>query len=230
MSGLNQYELESFKHAGRTIRIYADPDPWNPRTDGDNLTHLACWHRRADLGDETISHMTAKEIIKRARNSGDRVLAILPLWLYDHSGMTMRAGSNRPGYPFTCQWDAGQVGWGYVLQSQAEKMGCVGPRFDQLTPGVMTEVGTWDKAALEDAIRGDVSTYDDYLTGSVYGFVIEGLDGDEIDSLWGIYAGEEGLKYVRKEACDAAEGTEDPAVVRMADELSNRVTYAGVGT
>ena len=35
-------------------------------------------------------------------------IIILPLYLYDHSGISMKTT------PFSCQWDSGQVGWIYV--------------------------------------------------------------------------------------------------------------------
>lgn len=223
MSGLKEYELRRFEHNNRTVVIYADPDPLNPRKEYDNIATLSCWHRRADLGDETIQHMTAKDIIKRAKDAGDRVLAILPLWLYEHSGMTIRTGTNRPGYPFTCPWDSGQVGWAYVLKSRAKAMGCVGSFTDRETG----KKRKYDKAWYEDAIRGDVSTYDDYLTGACYGYEVLGQDDETLDSCWGFYCGDAGIDYVIGEAKSAAEGCEDPAVQRDADELASRVTYAG---
>src|SRR5271166_4140206 len=127
-------EAESFKHNGFTVRIYYDPSPFDPR-ENDNLVTLACWHRRANLGDEQIEGgTTPKELIKRVRASGGKVIAILPLYLYEHSGMTM----NTTG--FSCRWDSGQVGWAYITKASAEAMGCVSSYEYQ------GETITWDKA------------------------------------------------------------------------------------
>ena len=209
--------IESFEVNGRTVKIYHDEDAEGPR-EYDNLATLACWHRRSNLGDEQISGMTAKELIRDLRSKGEKVLALLPLYLYQHSGMTMSTT------PFSCRFDSGQVGWAYVTKSSAEKMGCVGDRWD-LDPATTLRVivGKWDKAALEDAIRGEVSSYDDFLAGRCYGYVVEGRDGDELESCWG-FVGD--LNYVRSEARSAAEHSTDPAIQRNADELEARATYA----
>jgi len=209
--------IETFKHAGRTVSIFHDEDPMSPR-DYDNIATLACWHRRANLGDEQIEGgMTAKELIRSLRDRGEKVLALLPLYLYEHGGRSISTGS------FSCRFDSGQVGWAYVTKSSAEKMGCVGERHEQYEPGKMRVVGTWDKAALEESIRGEVSSYDDFLTGACYGYVVEGAEGDELESCWG-FVGD--LNYVRSEARSAAEYSTDPAIQRNADELEARATYA----
>ena len=61
----------------------------------------------------------------------------------------------------------------------------------------------YDRAFFEEAIRGEVAEYDQYLTGQVYGYVIEDEDGDHVDSCWGFIGG---LDYVRTSAKEAAEG------------------------
>ena len=77
------------------------------------------------------------------------IAIIRDLSLYDHSGITIFAGSP------TCRWDSGQVGWQYVTDESLE-----------------TE---WDgdrERALKymDAV---LEEYDNYLRGNVYGFVLE---------------------------------------------------------
>jgi hypothetical protein len=62
-----------------------------------------------------------------------------------------------------------------------------------------------------------------YLRNEVYGFEIEGVDGDALDSCWGFY----GLEDVRADAKEAAECCDDPALDRAADELAARATFAG---
>jgi len=187
-------EAEKFKHNGFTVTIYFDPQPMDPR-ECDNLSTLACWHRRASLGDEQIEGMNAKELIKHVRDKGDKILALVPLYLYQHSGMTM----NTTG--FSSGWDSGQVGWGYVTRASAEQMGCVGTYKDRETG----ETKTYDKAFFEDAIRQEVKVYDDFITGQCFGYEVTDEDGDHIDSCWG-FVGD--LDYVRKEARESAENAE----------------------
>lgn len=196
----DEYLVEEFERAGRKVRIYTDTDCESPRQN-DNMVVLAHWHRRLVLGDDEISHCTEEEL----RENVPDILAVLPLYIYEHGGVTMRTGA------YSCQFDSGQVGWGYVTKASAEAMGCVGPE--------------WTTERLEESIKAEVSNFDDYLTGRCYGFQVLGMDGEEIDSCWG-FIGD--LKYVVEQAKYAAEYAEDPAVQRRADELASRVTYAGI--
>jgi hypothetical protein len=201
--------IETFTHAGRTVSIFYDNDPVNPCKNYDQLATLACWHRRSNLGHEQIQPMSEEEL--RERVGEEEILAVLPLYLYQHSGMTISTT------PFSCRFDSGQVGWAYVTRASAKKMGCVGDRHSYES-GKSVVVGTWDEAAYKEAIEGEVATYDLYLTGECYGYQITGSDGDELDSCWG-FLGD--LKYVREEARSAAEHATDPATQRNADELES---------
>ena len=67
---------------------------------------------------------------------------MLPLYLYDHSGITM----NTTG--FSCPWDSGQVGWIYASKEDALR------EFG----GKTFTAATRKKA--EDRMRGEVEYYD----------------------------------------------------------------------
>lgn len=160
------------------IKILPDPDPENPR-DFDNLGTMVCWHRRYRLGDRhdhadaadflcalsglsSESDLSLNALFARA----ERKAVILPLFLYDHSGITI----NTTG--FHCPWDSGQVGYVYVSLA-----------------GIRKEYGVKRVTAAQrdkvaDVLRQEVATYDHYLTGNCYGFVIEKED-EEIDACWG---------------------------------------------
>lgn len=101
---------------------------------------------------------------------------MLPLYLYDHSGITMSTG------PFSCPWDSGQVGWIYVTKKK-----------------VREEYG-WKKLnkkrieKIEGHLKAEVEEYDRFLAGRVYGFVITehgickhcGAEIEaDVDSCWG---------------------------------------------
>jgi len=217
---MNRNAIESFEHNGLTVQIVHDDDAESPRETCDNMTVLACWHRRSNLGDKQIEGgMTAKELIRSLRAEGEKVLALLPLYAYEHGGITMSTGS------FSCRFDSGQVGWGYVTQSSAEEMGCVGTYTDRETG----ETKAYDKAFFEEAIRLDVRTYADYLEGQCYGYTVEDDDGTEVASCWG-FVGD--LEYVRTEAIDAANHADNPARDRMiaeqVAEFNERATQASV--
>ncbi|OPX89466.1 MAG: hypothetical protein A4E53_01543 [Pelotomaculum sp. PtaB.Bin104] len=94
---------------------------------------------------------------------------ILPLYLYDHGGLTMRT------YPFSCPWDSGQVGWIYVGREKIRKEYGV----KHVTKKVRDRV----VAALES----EVKTYSQWIEGDVYGFVLEDDKGNKINSCWGFF-------------------------------------------
>lgn len=120
---------------------------------------------------------------------------ILPLFLYEHSGITMKTS------PFSCPWDSGQVGIIFVSKVDAAKH--------------------WDANTKEKALeclRLEVEEYDQYLTGDVYGYVIEDEEGDILDSCWGFY----GWDYAIGEMKDVAEYYEN-AERKIRDEISKRM-------
>lgn len=91
---------------------------------------------------------------------------MLPLYLYDHSGITM----NTTG--FSCPWDSGQVGWVYASKEAAlREFGGT-----KMTAGIRKQA--------EDCMRAEVEYYDAYLRGDSYGFELY-KDGELYDSVWG---------------------------------------------
>ncbi|MCQ0090365.1 hypothetical protein [Roseovarius sp. M141] len=161
-----------------TIKIVPDPDPENPR-DYDNLGTMSCWHRRYMLGDKHDREDPRDLLVDLCGLDGDtdlpmnalierasRRAVILPLYLYDHSGITM----NTTG--FHCLWDSGQVGYIYVTLDDIRK-----------DYGV-TRVSKNLRTRIADHLRQEVQTYDHYLTGNCYGFIVE-KDDDEVASCWG---------------------------------------------
>jgi hypothetical protein len=200
-----EYLVDDFKHAGRTVKIFRDPDPMSPR-EYDNWATLACWHRRRNLGDKRIDGMDLDTLRETVTAEGDEILAVLAIYAYEHGDITLRTGDANP---FTDRFDSGQVGWGYVTRSNAEKM--MGaepiPSTEELTRYVQQEV----------------TAYDNYLTGQIYGYEVEGRAGDDLESCWGI----DDLEYCRSEAKTAAENSDDPADDRDAAELAERPTFAG---
>lgn len=112
---------------------------------------------------------------------------ILPIYLYDHSGLTMRAGTfgENPGYPYNDQWDAGMVGVIFDTPEQIEK----------------TDIDP-DPENIEKALRAEIEEYDRYLRGEVFYVrsMIPGLEAQE-ESVCG-YVGEE---WAEEGACSMAE-------------------------
>ena len=241
------------------LQICQDNDASSPRDDQDNLTVMACFHRRYLLGDnladksgdkyepltylrklvkDTVSGDTLVAAVKAGKCPRLRVspsdqhfplynifggeddellvenvaaenlaseladiidcsddivgfngclsllsdyMEYLPLWLYDHSGITMSCGART--YPYSDRWDSCQVGWIFAKKETLIK------------EGVATEEN-WRKVAKE-VMEYDVKVYDDFLTGQVYGYQLyeadqpespnEEPDWEMTDSCWGFY-------------------------------------------
>jgi len=182
--------LETIEYKGFTIEIYQDEFNESPR-DWDTLGKMVCWHSRYNLGDEQpkcdpheYMHsvmwgeglfyddiLYTDEQDKKIEKKFNEVAISLPLYLYDHSGITM----NTTG--FSCPWDSGQVGFIYALKRDILKE---------------WKRKKWSKRLEKlviDNLKNEVKTYDQYLTGDVYGFrIIEPYADDNLlDSCWGYY-------------------------------------------
>lgn len=194
--------FETFDVDGLTVEIHADDAPCDPR-EHDNLVVMACEHRHYDLGDGTLADAIGRtpDEFKSLRHL-ERYLGIVvdaaviaPLYLYDHSGISMSVGSF-VGRAQHAEWDSGIVGVAWITRTQ------------------VAEQFNGDVAAARKCLESEVETYDQYLTGDVWGYVVETPDGDQLDSLWGIY----GLDYCRTEAESAArsEAAQETAQARWA--------------
>jgi hypothetical protein len=187
---MSDHVVESFEVNGLTVEIVhmdGDDGVGSPR-DADNLgVMVATGHSRHTLGDEphraNIAEYgrAAQALDEDPRAFVDWVKAdlgatvVLPLWLLDHSGLSMRTTgfAEDPG-----QWDSGVVG--FIFDT---------PRTREMT-GVQLE-------SIEAQLTSEVQQYDLYLQGEVYGYRVLDPDGNELDSCWGFL----GLdQYVRDEA------------------------------
>jgi len=161
------------------IEIYPDSSPDSPR-EWDNLGTMVCFHKRYNLGDKHDydknnydSWGEMKEDIIKQEN----VDTILPLYLYDHGGITMSTS------PFHCPWDSGQVGWIFVSKEKVTE----------------EKLDLRNGYTVKDILEGEVKTYDQYIMGDVYGYKVFEVSTcdhghehkEELDSCWGYYGDDE---------------------------------------
>lgn len=95
----------------------------------------------------------------------------LPLWLYDHSGLTISCGGR--SYPFNDPWDSSAIGWIITTKKQALENLTEQETNPDGTPGEYkpcTEAN-WAAAAVK-AMQTDVELYDQYLTGDTYRYTL----------------------------------------------------------
>jgi hypothetical protein len=185
--------IQSFKHKGYTVEIHQDEDPLNPRTEFDNLGTMTGFHRNYTIGDKhSFKSPTEVEAHIKATKA-----VCLPVYLFDHSGLTVRTT------PFSCPWDSGQVGYIFIEREKILKE--YGAK--RLTSALRKKV--------EEILRSEVETFDQYLTGAVYGYVVKKNDKTE-ESCWGFFGD---IEYVLQEAKDMAEGLAREAAVKHATKV-----------
>lgn len=145
----------------------------NPRFD-DNLGTMICFHNKYDLGDLNDKYnrddYSCWKDIEDIILVKEKPIVILPLYLYDHSGITISTE------PFNCKWDSGQVGYIYITQKNIDLLGTS-----------IKDDETWGeyKERLTKQIINEVKEYDYYIRGEVYSILIQNPEGCIIDSISG---------------------------------------------
>lgn len=139
---MEKYKLKN----DHVLIVEQDESPLNPREDFDTVATMVCFHKRHRLGDVTdlkSEYFETWNRLKEFLESEYNIVAIKPLYLYDHSGITISTT------PFSCRWDSGQIGFVYVTQEALDHAG--------LHQNKASEI-----------IDNEVALYDNYLTGEVY--------------------------------------------------------------
>jgi len=172
--------VKELDYKGYTIEVHYDTDPLNPRecdqigifctTDWTNETHLNAKDiARGEpifiLGEEfdPEARRSPEEIFERYEES--EVIAILPVYKLDHSGVWYKTSS------FECPWDSGQIGWIYATDKSAKAL-CG---------------DNYDLDNIRQQLIYEVKEISAYASGEVYGYVILDEDGEHVDSCWGYY-------------------------------------------
>jgi len=169
--------IETIEHVGQTIEIFQDGDNCSPR-ENDNMCIFHVAHRRYSFGDKNYSSLA--DITSAERKAVAKGDIVLPLYMYDHSGITIALT------PFPCPWDSGQVGFVQVKKSE-----------------IIANWGkkNWTKSLQEKAheVAGmEVKEMDSYLRGEVYLYSI-----NNYEESCGGYIGD--ITYCIEEAKSAAE-------------------------
>jgi len=145
-----------------TIHIDHDEHTHSPADWGDDGVTLLTDHRQCYI---KSSHFTADEA--RAIVSGEskepKEWYIFPVTAYIHSGVALSL--SRDKYPFNDKWDSCTIG-------------IVGVRKDEAKT----------RKAAQKVAEGHISTWNDYLSGSVYAFTVEdSKTGELVVSCGGFY-------------------------------------------
>jgi len=154
--------IGNYKLVEKGIRIEFFQDDYNPRKKMENLTKMVCFYPPYNLGDDHDyykSDYNTWEELAQAILSSENVLLLKPLYVYDHSSITISTTS------FTYPWDSGQIGWIYITKEQAERMRTPPDKF-------------------EEVMENEIKMYNTYLARNIYGLNIY-EDGELIDSCGG---------------------------------------------
>lgn len=172
-------EIIEFEN-GMQGEIFHDEDAESPR-EWDNLGTMACSHRRYTLGDK--EHKLRWDDYGSWDEAETGLIkevgpcVILPMYMLDHSGLRVSTTD------FNDRWDSGQIGFIYVTYEKLrEEFG-----WKRMSPQRVQKVYKY--------LEGEVETYDQYLSGDVWGYVLKDADGEDLDSCWGFF----GFDYCKEE-------------------------------
>lgn len=218
-------EVETFKHAGCTVRIGLEEDSSfaDPR-DCDNPSLMFCWHPNYVLGDEQFTSTgrggsgpqfdSMEEVPAYLREERGAVGPILPLYLYDHSGITISAGEPNPFTFDAAGWDTTMVG--FACAPEERIAACCGD-------GAEYRTDEW----IDEMLRTEVNVYDAFLRGSVYWYVVENADGESVGGCGGFLVVEEAdMEGMRAEARAEAEAEAHDVAVNAEPDMELAVREA----
>ena len=143
---------------GQKLEIYLDVDNESPR-DWDNVTTMICKHKHYNLGDYEISQdfnfaeFSNWDEVENAIIEKYHPEIIKPLYLLDHSGLTISTRS------FYDKWDSGMIGFVFISKDTYQK------EYENL--GYKKT-----QKELEKILDLEVKIYNQYLTGEIYSFCL----------------------------------------------------------
>lgn len=129
--------------------------------------------KSAPLEDVAIlmaEELTTEEKLELIEQSDNCV--ILPISLYDHSGIAMWIGGTA-GHPDS-RWDCTTVGFAYITKKTAKEN------------GIDVSAPKWKEWANE-VINSEMVIYNEYVIGEVYGYCIYSSEGECVGSCSGFY-------------------------------------------
>lgn len=176
------YHKDEIEYKGMSIKIYYDESPESPR-EWYNLGTIYSNHRDYDPDNHSIEELLNDAGELNAKDLNERYIW-LPVYAYIHSGITVSTGH---GYPYNDRWDSGLFGIIAVTKERVRK---------EYGWKVITKAR---REKVEEYLRGEIKTLDQYFTGEVYGFAVENKDGETVDACSG-YFGDDGLDQAIEEA------------------------------
>lgn len=177
---MKEEPIEQFEHEGVTVKIYQDTDAEGPDTWGDDNAFLVHYHWDFTIKrDKIITEDDARDFYQGNKSESLRELQkkyhFFTVAAYVHSGVSLSLGE---GAHFPDQrWDVSHMGLYLCAKSE------------------------WRlRKKAEKYARAAIETWNQYLSGDVYGYVVEDKAGEHLDSCWGYY----GMEEVKAEGLSVA--------------------------
>lgn len=204
--------IKEYIRAGLIVKIYQDENMDSPQDWGDDALFLVANHRNfcvreKDITDEVISEIFMPEEDAETNLYAERAKElkkqyhVFGLEAYIHSGVVLAL--SREGNFVDRQWDVSQLGAVFVKKTEART-----------------------RASAKKMAQGLIETWNQYLSGDVYGFMIEDAEGNHLESCWGFY----GMDAVEEGANESAEGEAKRImlkhIVKKKAEIKNNVPLA----
>jgi len=153
------------EYQGHNINVYHDTDADSPDTWSDEEVFLIYDHRQFFVERKGFEPKEVFESIQAGKKLY-KGYHVYPVYAYIHSGVCLSLGNNT--YPFTDRWDVSFSGFALVKREGSYTL----------------------KQAYKQA-EGLIETWNQYLQGEVYGYAVEDLNGEEVESCWGFYGAPE---------------------------------------
>lgn len=177
-------EIKSIEYKGMTIRICYDESADSPR-EWDNVGTIYSNHRDYNPDGHKIDEIENEEG-ELVSEELDRRFIWLPVYYYEHSGLTV---STKRDYPYNDGWDSGLFG---IIAVEKARV-----RNDWGWKAITEE----RREQILRSLEGEIEIFDSYCRGEVYGFVVEDELEERVDSCCGYY-GDEGMKDAIYDAKD----------------------------
>ena len=177
---------------GYRIELHYDENPESPR-DWDNLGTLYSNSRSYDFDGHSITELIEEVGGSRYDNviPWDKIgkkYYYLKVWIYDHSGVTLRTGESNP-------WGSGYTSWdsylyGIIVCDKKKAMKEYG--YQRACKALQEKV--------EKYLDGEIKDLDTYCTGQIYGYRTFNKEDEEIDSCWGFYDEDDAISEAKSVA------------------------------
>lgn len=158
---MDAIETKHFDH-GVTLEIHHYPDAEQPY-ECDEGVRIVILHRRYDDPAQGECGTDPDEVAAWVK-ANSREWFVSNLFMYEHSGVALRAGESNP---FGCPWDSGQVG---IVALKKDEWG--------------RGKGERNAKRMEYA-KNVAEHYGQWMNGETYGYVVNDEDGEQLDSCCG---------------------------------------------